>query len=254
MRPTKEIINSIYDEPDMKMPKSKVLSMMKDLLMMLPATDKSDVMSITTREQLTNRVWTKKMPIGVEIQDAREWFENHCFEFVSISGYNRDVSDASINDIRFVFTDRSGEWKTVYANNFDVEEIEFVYKLMKKLNPVEKFMKTRLVLFEEFEFVSKIINEINQAGGFEDGNCIIEIKKPDTETTPKFVDSHNVFLYWKNNDYASTALLKGHVIDVCEVDKVSDRMNKNKFYLEYFYNIVEKVNEIESYSAYLDDK
>jgi hypothetical protein len=49
-------------------------------------------------------------------------------------------------------------------------------------------------------------------------------------------------------------VLKGHVIDVCEVDKVSDRMNKNKFYLEYFYNIVEKINEIDSYSAYLDEE
>lgn len=84
------------------------------------STEKIDVL------EEDNRVYTKKIPVDDII------LYNGKVKFVSVSGYNEDLSDTSCNDLRINMQDYNGNFLNLYTDLFTIECLESILTFLKK--------------------------------------------------------------------------------------------------------------------------
>ena len=83
------------------------------------STEKIDVL------EEDNRVYTKKIPVdGITIYKGKT-------KFVSVSGYKKDLSDTSYNDLRINMQDYNGNFLNAYADLFTTDDLENILTFLK---------------------------------------------------------------------------------------------------------------------------
>ncbi len=60
-----------------------------------------------------SKVYTKKINLNLKMEDGLT------VKVVALSGFKKDLSDATVRDLRICTTERNGEWCNSYANQLD---------------------------------------------------------------------------------------------------------------------------------------
>jgi len=83
------------------------------------STEKIDVL------EEDNRVYTKKIPVDITLDGNK-------IKFVSVSGYNEDLSDTSYNDLRINILNYSGGFLNLFGTSVSDEVLYNILTSLKK--------------------------------------------------------------------------------------------------------------------------
>lgn len=97
------------------------------------ATNKESILNTTTRENFENRIYTKKLALGLpydQFQGDGIWTSS-CIKYVSVS--SQDSESYSISDLRFSIVNAHGDWCNLFAGEVEDKLIETVYNHIRMI-------------------------------------------------------------------------------------------------------------------------